>query len=132
MSEAADGNISNPGFGNSSNGLQIDVAGGFRGYFSAENLQGFPMLVGGHMVQQDAIGARITWSVSGKKFARLKTGGGSYLAAHDPREVLGLGAATKVDYVEIQWPQPSGRVEKLTGVPIDLYVTVAEGKGIQS
>ena len=86
----------------------------------------------GRDCNRDAIGARITWSVSGKKFARLKTGGGSYLAAHDPREVLGLGAATKVDYVEIQWPQPSGRLEKLTGVPIDLYVTVAEGKGIQS
>ena len=32
---------------------------------------------------------------------RLKTGGGSYLSSHDPREVLGLGTATTVDWVEV-------------------------------
>jgi hypothetical protein len=78
---------------------------------------------------RDAIGAQITWSVGGEKRVRFKVGGGSYLSAHDPREVLGLGTATKVDWVEIKWPQPSGRVERLTDLPIDKYVTVIEGKG---
>jgi hypothetical protein len=59
----------------------------------------------------------------------MKTGGGSYLSSHDPREVLGLGPATTVDFVEIKWPQPSGRVERFTDLPIDRYVTVVEGKG---
>ena len=45
------------------------------------------------------------------------------------REVLGLGGATKVDWIEIKWPQPSGRVERITDVPIDRYVTIVEGKG---
>jgi hypothetical protein len=59
----------------------------------------------------------------------LKTGGGSYLSSHDPREVLGLGKATKVDWLEIKWPLPSGKVERLTNVPIDRYVTIVEGAG---
>ena len=39
------------------------------------------------------------------------------------------GTATKIDWVEIKWPQPSGRVERLTDLPIDRYVTIVEGKG---
>ncbi len=83
----------------------------------------------GTACNRDATGALITWSVGGAKKIKLKTGGGSYLSSHDPREVLGLGTATSIDYVEIKWPQPSGRVERFTGLPIDRYVTVVEGKG---
>jgi hypothetical protein len=78
---------------------------------------------------RDAIGARITWSAGGVTRSRLKTGGGSYLSSHDPREVLGLGPHAKVDWVEIRWPAPSGRVERLTDLPVDRYITVVEGKG---
>jgi enediyne biosynthesis protein E4 len=83
----------------------------------------------GTACNRDAIGATITWSAGGTKRLRMKTGGGSYLSSHDPREVLGLGPATTVDFVEIKWPQPSGRVERFTDLPIDRYVTVVEGKG---
>jgi hypothetical protein len=78
---------------------------------------------------RDAIGALISWSVGGAKRVRFKVGGGSYLSAHDPREVLGLGTATKADWVEIKWPQPSGRVERFTDLPINKYLTIVEGKG---
>jgi hypothetical protein len=81
---------------------------------------------------RDAIGAAISWSVGGVTRRRLKTSGGSYLSSHDPREVLGLGSAAAVDWIEIRWPAPSGRVERLTRVPIDRYVRVVEGKGIVS
>jgi hypothetical protein len=76
-----------------------------------------------------AVGAVITWQAGGTKRSRLKTAGGSYLASHDPREVLGLGAASKVDSVEIRWP--SGTVDKLTNLPTDAYVKVVEGQGIK-
>ncbi len=79
---------------------------------------------------RDAIGARITWSAGDVKRSRLKTSGGSYLASHDPREVLGLGSNTKLNWIEIQWPQPSGKVERLTDLPIDQYHTIVEGKGV--
>jgi enediyne biosynthesis protein E4 len=83
----------------------------------------------GTACNRDAIGAMITWSVGGTKRIRFKVGGGSYLSTHDPREVLGLGTATSVDWIEVKWPQPSGRVERFTSVPIDRYVRVVEGSG---
>ena len=83
----------------------------------------------GTACNRDAIGALITWSVGGTKRVKMKTSGGSYLSSHDPREVLGLGPATSIDVVEIKWPQPSGRVERFTELPVDRYVTVVEGKG---
>ena len=79
---------------------------------------------------RDAIGARITWSVGGVKKSRLKNNGGSYLSSHDPRELLGLGAAAKLDWLEIKWPAPSGKVQKFTDVPVDRYVKIVEGKGL--
>jgi hypothetical protein len=79
---------------------------------------------------RDAIGARISWSVGGKVTRRFKTGGGSYLSSHDPREVLGLGTATQVEWIEIAWPAPSTRVDRITNAKIDAYQKVVEGKGV--
>ena len=84
----------------------------------------------GTSCNRDAVGARITWSAGGVTRSRLKNGGGSYLSAHDPRDVLGLGAARRADWVEVKWPLPSGRVERLEDVPSGRYLTVVEGKGI--
>jgi len=77
----------------------------------------------------DAIGAVITWQAGDLKRSIFKTGGGSYLASHDPRVVLGIGTRTKIDWIEIKWPMPSGRVERFTDLPIDKYTTVTEGSG---
>ncbi len=73
-----------------------------------------------------AVGAMITWEAKGVKFSRLKTGGGSYLSSHDPREILGAGQATKIDSVQIKWP--SGQVDRLTDLPINKYIKVVEGQ----
>jgi hypothetical protein len=43
--------------------------------------------------------------------------------------VLGLGSATKLDWLEIKWPGPSTRVERIIDLPVDRYVTLVEGKG---
>jgi enediyne biosynthesis protein E4 len=84
----------------------------------------------GTRAHRDAIGARITWKAGDLTKSVLKVGGGSYLASHDPRVVLGIGQRTRIDWVEIKWPEPSGRVERLTDLPIDRYITVVEGNGI--
>ncbi len=84
----------------------------------------------GTKANRDAVGAHLTWSAGGVKRARLKNNGGSYLSSHDPREVIGIGAASKLDYLEIRWPAPSGRVERFTDLPIDRYITIEEGKGL--
>jgi enediyne biosynthesis protein E4 len=78
---------------------------------------------------RDGIGARITWSAGGKTWSRLKTGGGSYLSSHDPRDILGIGAASKVDWVEVRWPLRDSRVERFTALRIDRYTTLVEGHG---
>jgi hypothetical protein len=77
---------------------------------------------------RDAVGARITWMSGGVKRTRLKTNGGSYLSSHDPREILGLARANKVDWVEIRWPAPSRRVERFV-VPVGRYMQVIENEG---
>jgi predicted NUDIX family NTP pyrophosphohydrolase len=87
-------------------------------------------LTGTHC-NRDAIGARLMWSVEGRVMKILKNNGGSYLSSHDPRIVLGLGTARKLDWLEIHWPAPSGRVERFTEVPVDRYFTIVEGEGIK-
>jgi enediyne biosynthesis protein E4 len=77
-----------------------------------------------------AIGAVIKWSVAGKVHSRLKNAGGSFMSSHDPREVLGLGKAEKVDWLEVRWPRPSRCVDRFTSVPANRYLTIVEGKGI--
>ena len=77
-----------------------------------------------------AVGAIINWQAGGVKRSRFKTGGGSYLASHDPREILGIGQASKIDSVEIRWP--SGQIDKLTNLPINAYIKVVEGKGVEA
>jgi hypothetical protein len=81
----------------------------------------------GGTCNRDAIGARIRWSAGGIIRSRLKNNGGSYLSSHDPREILGIGSAAKIDWVEITWPKPSGKVQRIVNPPIDRYMTVREG-----
>ncbi len=83
----------------------------------------------GKKSNRDAIGARVTYQAGDLKRTRTKVGGGSYLSSHDPRMVLGLGKQTKIDWLEVKWPEPSGATERFTGLPIDRYITIREGGG---
>jgi enediyne biosynthesis protein E4 len=76
----------------------------------------------------DAIGARISYQSGDLKRNLMRVGGGSYLSYSDPRLVLGLGKRSKVDWVEITWPQPSGLKQRFTDLPIDRYITIREGE----
>ncbi len=84
----------------------------------------------GVTTNRDAVGTKIVWKAGGKTFRRLKNNGGSYLSSHDPREVLGVDAAAKIDEIEITWAAPSKRVDRLTNVDVNRYIHVVEGKGI--
>jgi hypothetical protein len=83
----------------------------------------------GAKCNRDAIGATITWSADGKIRSRLKTSGGSYLSSHDPREVLGVGKASKLDWIEVRWPGPSDLRERFTGLELLRYHRLVEGSG---
>jgi enediyne biosynthesis protein E4 len=80
----------------------------------------------------DAVGAMMSWQAGDLKRHVFKVGGGDYLSSHDPRVVLGIGPRTKIDWVEVRWPQPSRRVERFTELPLDRYITIVEGQGIKT
>ncbi len=75
-------------------------------------------------LQGNSTGTTITWSAGGRTRSHLKTAGGSYLSASDPRDLLGLGAEPKVDWLEVKWPKPSARVE----ARVDRFENVAAGR----
>ena len=83
----------------------------------------------GKTCNTDAIGARLSYQAGDLKRNRMKVGGGSYLSSHDPRLVLGIGPREKLDWLQIKWPLPSGKVERFTNLPIDRYITIVEGEG---
>jgi hypothetical protein len=85
----------------------------------------------GAQTNRDAIGAKIFWTAGGIRRSRLKNNGGSYLSSHDPREVLGIGSATKMDELEIHWPAPSNRIDRFTNVPLNRYLHVLEGRALE-
>jgi hypothetical protein len=76
-----------------------------------------------------AAGAIIRWSAGGVVRTRLRTAGGSYLSSHDPREILGLGRAARADWVEVRWPAPSKRVDRISNVASGRYLEIMESKG---
>jgi hypothetical protein len=86
----------------------------------------------GKKSNRDAIGARLTCQAGDLRRSRMKVGGGSYLSSHDPRVVLGIGKRTKIDWLEVKWPEPSGTTEKFTELTIDRYITIVEGEGIKT
>src|SRR6266576_2487032 len=85
-------------------------------------------LVGGPKSPRDAIGAKVFLTVGGIRQRADVFSGGSYASSSDQRVHFGLGAATKVDKLEIRWP--SGATEEILVPKIDRIFTVVEGKGI--
>jgi len=83
----------------------------------------------GRKANVDGVGARVAYQAGDLKRSRMKVGGGSFLSSHDPRMVLGIGKRTKMDWVEVRWPEPSGLVERFEDLPVDRYVTIVEGTG---
>ena len=85
-------------------------------------------LIGGPKSPRDGIGAKIFVTTGAIRQRGDVFAGGSYASSSDPRPHFGLGAATKVDKVEILWPD--GAKEEIKIPAIDRIVTVVEGKGI--
>jgi hypothetical protein len=74
---------------------------------------------------RDAIGAKVTVHVANRKIVRHRKGGGSYCSASDPRLLIGIGAAAKVDKIEIHWP--SGVKQQIGPLDADRGYRVTEG-----
>jgi enediyne biosynthesis protein E4 len=75
---------------------------------------------------RDAIGARARIRLGSETLIGEVDGGNGYAGQSSLRLHFGLGAATRIDALEIRWP--SGRVEKVN-VPVDRLTTIREGEG---
>jgi hypothetical protein len=75
----------------------------------------------------DAIGASVLVFAGGRKFTQEVRSGSSYLSSNDLRLHFGLGAASKVDRIEVDWP--SGLKELFNAPSVDRIVTLTEGSG---
>jgi hypothetical protein len=82
----------------------------------------------GRKANIDAVGAMVRYQAGSLKRTLIRPGGGSFLSAHDPRIVLGLGGAERVDWLELHWPRPGG-IERFENLPADRYITIVEGEG---
>jgi hypothetical protein len=71
----------------------------------------------GVRANRSAIGAQIKVRVGGQTLWREVMPTRSYLSQSDPVVSLGLGAADRVDELEITWP--GGNVQKLAGLAVD-------------
>jgi hypothetical protein len=73
-----------------------------------------------------AIGARVTVTTGGHKQWRERRSSASYLSVNDPRLHFGLGDATKIDRLEVLWPD--GSVEAHENLPARRLLTVRQGE----
>ena len=76
---------------------------------------------------RDGIGANVHVFAGGKGWVQEVRSGSSYLSSSDLRLHFGIGAAVKIDRVEIDWP--SGRNESFPPPPVDHVVSFTEGTG---
>jgi hypothetical protein len=76
-----------------------------------------------------AIGARVTVHTGTMAQFDEVRGGGSYLSQNDLRLHFGLGAAAKIDLVEVRWP--TGKLETFKDVAADKIYAITEGQGIK-
>ena len=76
---------------------------------------------------RSAIGARVRIVAGGATLVREVRGGGSYYSQNDLRVHAGLGDATRIERVDVRWP--NGNEEVFRDVPIRRIVTLVEGKG---
>ena len=85
-------------------------------------------LIGGPKSPRDAIGSKVFVTTGAIRQRADVFSGGSYGSSSDQRVHFGLGASTKIDKVEVQWP--SGAKQEISIPAVDRIYTVIEGKAI--
>jgi enediyne biosynthesis protein E4 len=83
-------------------------------------------LVGSGRSNRDAVGARVTATIGGRTLSQQVSGGQSYLSASEKTLTFGLGDASKIDVLEIRWPD--GKTQTLKDLPGGARRTIVEGE----
>jgi hypothetical protein len=78
---------------------------------------------------RDGIGTKVRLVHDGgtTPWEMVKTGS-SYLSQSELPLTFGLGSRTKVNSIEVSWP--NGKIERLPGVAADQAITIEEGRGV--
>jgi hypothetical protein len=79
----------------------------------------------GRVGNRSAIGARVTVRAGDLVQSAELRSGGSYLSHNDARLHFGLEERTRVDSVEVRWP--NGTTQQFTALPADSFVRIIEG-----
>jgi hypothetical protein len=106
------------------NGGPVDLLRNEGGYDNSSLL----LRLQGTRSNRSAIGARVRLTAGGMTQVREVKAGSSYLGQSDLRVHFGLGRATRIDRLEIRWPD--GASEVVPNAPVNQIVTVVEGKGV--
>jgi hypothetical protein len=76
---------------------------------------------------RDTLGAHVEIVIAKDRVLRRRVRtDGSYLSANDPRVLVGLGVATRVQTVRVRWPD--GTTEEFKDVAVDKYTTLKLSK----
>jgi hypothetical protein len=76
---------------------------------------------------RDMLGAQVEIVIAKERVLRRRVRtDGSYLSANDPRVLVGLGTATRVQTLRVRWPD--GTREELKDVSVDRYTTLKLNK----
>jgi hypothetical protein len=76
---------------------------------------------------RDAYGAEVVVNASGRRQTVWVNPSQSYLCSNDPRAHFGLGSATRIESVNVIWPD--GSEEQFPGVAADQFITLRKGSG---
>lgn len=76
---------------------------------------------------RSGIGARIKVVAGDLTQTDEVRSGDSYISQSDQRLHFGLEKKTKIDLIEVRWP--NGTVDKITGVGVNRIITIKEGQG---
>lgn len=80
----------------------------------------------GKRANRDMLGAKVEVVVTPKRvLSRRARTDGSYCSSQDPRVLIGIGLAERVEMVRVRWPD--GSVEEWKTPPINRYLMLKEG-----
>lgn len=79
----------------------------------------------GSKSNRDGYGAVVTAEIGARRLVRLCHADGSYLSSSDKRVHFGFGSATRVDRLQVQWPD--GHRDVRRNVPVNQILRIHEG-----
>jgi hypothetical protein len=79
----------------------------------------------GDRANRDGVGTRLHLVAGGQHQWRTVKGSGSYLSHNDLRAHFGLGTQTRIELLELIWPD--GTTQTLSDLPADKLVVVRQG-----